>query len=548
MFKTATFLFLLLVIALPAASNTFSFQGTFQADDQIQLFPFTVASNAAVVLKSLAYGGGVNSVPVTILAGGFDTFFSLYAGDGSQINTNDDGTCAQVHPGNSGCLDAYLAENLTAGAYTLALTQSGNTPKGNLSDGFVQEGQGNYTCPQGFCDVFGSQQNGQWAIEIDNVNRATQAPEPTTFVLGGVAILMLVFAKRMRWFANRSLLAGAALTSVAAFAQTVPLTQDAYFVPASPTNYGSATTVNVGGAAGAQALVQFDLTALPAGLTAANVSKATVTLFVSKVGAAGTVNVSVANGGWSEATVNGASGQPVPGAAIASGLAISSGNTYFQVDATAAVQSWISGAAVNNGFLVTPGGGGVNVAFDSKESTTTSHPASLEILLVDAGPRGATGPQGIPGAQGATGPQGVSGAQGATGAQGAFGAQGATGAQGVPGTRGAQGFVGPTGNTGAQGPAGPGLSDGWSLRTYDIPPGLAGAITIGCATGQVAVSGACGYGGFDTGLTTMRVSYSGVKPDDHKMWRCGFYNTDTVVRTLTYGVFCAPATGLQTAP
>jgi len=186
MSKTTIFVSLFLITALPAVGNTFSFQGSFFTDDQVQLFPFTVASNAGVVFKSLAYGGGVNSVPIAISAGGFDTFFSLFAGDGSQINTNDDGTCAQVHSGNSGCLDAYLAENLTAGAYTLALTQSGNTPNGDLADGFAQEGQGNYTCPQGFCDVFGSQQNGKWAIEMDDITTATRAPEPTTFVLGGV--------------------------------------------------------------------------------------------------------------------------------------------------------------------------------------------------------------------------------------------------------------------------------------------------------------------------------------------------------------------------
>ena len=524
MSKTTIFVSLFLVTALPAVSNTFSFQGSFFTDDQVQLFPFTVASNAGVVFKSLAYGGGVNSVPIAISAGGFDTFFSLFAGDGSQINTNDDGTCAQVHSGNSGCLDAYLAENLTAGAYTLALTQSGNTPNGDLAAGFAQEGQGNYTCPQGFCDIFGSQQNGKWAIEMDNITTATQAPEPTTFVLGGVAILMLVLGRRTQWFTNRLLLAGLALTS-AAFAQTAPLTQDAYLVPGSPTNYGSATTMNVGGAAGAQALVQFDLTALPTGVTAANVSKATLTLFVGKVGAAGTVNVSVANGGWSEATVNGASGQPVPGAAIASGLAISSGNTYFQVDATAAVQSWISGTAPNNGFLVTPGGGGVNVAFDTKESTTTSHPASLEVVLVNAGPAGATGPRGSTGPTGATGPQGATGAQGATGTQGVAGARGATG---------------------TQGPAGPGLSDGWSIITADAAAGGAGSLTAGCPFGKVAISGSCGYSTLDSGITTVRVAYSGVDTD-HRSWRCSFYNTDTVKRTITCGVFCAPATAAQIA-
>ncbi len=89
--------------------------------------------------------------------------------------------------------------------------------------------------------------------------------------------------------------------------------------------------------------------------------------------------------------------------------------TYVYVDATAAVQSWLSGTT-NSGFIVTPNDSNINVAFDSKESTTTSHPATLSILLSSngpAGPTGATGASGV-GLVGATGRPGV----GATGAHG----------------------------------------------------------------------------------------------------------------------------------
>lgn len=198
---------------------------------------------------------------------------------------------------------------------------------------------------------------------------------------------------------NRLFLAticGLASIAGAASAQTVPLTQDAYVVPQSPTNFGSATTINVGGSNDAEALVQFDLTALGNGLSGANVSRATLTLFASKVGSAGSVNISVANGTWSEAMVSGTSAPPVPGAAVQSGVPIAGGNAYIYVDATAAVETWLNGAA-NNGFIITPVNG-VNVAFDSKESTTTSHPATLTVILTS------TGPMGPAGAKGATGP------------------------------------------------------------------------------------------------------------------------------------------------
>ena len=87
---------------------------------------------------------------------------------------------------------------------------------------------------------------------------------------------------------------------LAAMAQSAPLAQDSYVVPGSATNYGSATTMNVGGPNGAQALAQFDLTALPSGTTSAQIAKATLTLFLNKLGAAGTMNISVANGAWTE--------------------------------------------------------------------------------------------------------------------------------------------------------------------------------------------------------------------------------------------------------
>ena len=233
---------------------------------------------------------------------------------------------------------------------------------------------------------------------------------------------------------------------MAAFAQTVPLTQDSYVAtnPSTGTNYGTAVTMNAGGPNADQALVQFDLSALPAGTIGANISKATLTLFANKVGAAGTINISVANGAWTELGVNGANA-PVAAAAVASGVSVSTSSEYLYVDATAAVKNWLNGTT-NSGFIITPNDGTVLVAFDSKESATTSHPAMLTITLASSG---AAGPQGPQGPQGPAGPQGNAGAQGAQGPQGNPGAQGA---QGNPGSQGAQG---PQGNPGVQGPQGP---------------------------------------------------------------------------------------------
>lgn len=237
---------------------------------------------------------------------------------------------------------------------------------------------------------------------------------------------------------------GAALAGAAAFAQTVPLAQDAYVIPGDASNRGSAPVLNVGGAGGAQALVQFDLSTLPQGAT---VVAATLVLFANKTAAAGAVNVSVAASGWTESGVTG-NNVPGAGAAVANAVPAPMPGGYFHVDVTAAVQSWIAGSA-NFGFLITPVGG-VNVSFDSKESTTTSHQARLILVVGSVGPAGPTGPTGSPGL---TGP---------------------TGATGSPGLPGLPGLPGPPGATGATGPTGPTGAGGTGANPLGIPFSIAG--------------------------------------------------------------------------
>ncbi len=214
------------------------------------------------------------------------------------------------------------------------------------------------------------------------------------------------------------------------YGQVLTPLQDAYVVPGNGTNFGSATTVTVGSSA-SQGLVQFDLAHLPAGVSPGQVSQALFTLFLDHVGAAGTVSVYVANAPWTEAGVNGTNA-PAPGMAVATSVPVSTTNSYITVDATSAVQNWISGSP-NNGFLIIAGATGTNVQFDSKENTNTSHPATLSITLSSFGP---AGPTGATGAQGPIGLTGATGQTGATGAQGPIGLTGPAGPQGIPGAPG----------------------------------------------------------------------------------------------------------------
>ncbi len=197
------------------------------------------------------------------------------------------------------------------------------------------------------------------------------------------------FSSRLLWFGIGALV----FWQTAAWAQTAPLVGDAFIQPGGATNYGALIMVNVGGVAGFQGLVQFDLSMLPPGTTAANISAASLRLFVNKVGAPGSINVSVPIAAWSESTVNGLSG-PGVGHSVAGPVGVSVAGSYISIPITSQVQSWLNGEP-NNGLILTSATPGTNVTFDSKEGTSTSHPAALEIdLLGQPGPVGAQGPGG----------------------------------------------------------------------------------------------------------------------------------------------------------
>lgn len=200
--KTLLCLFFTVGLAVSSAGLTsnFSFEGTFLTDDQVQLFDFTLATDSTVSMVSWGYGGGTNANSQVIPAGGFDTYFTWFGSDGTQISTDDDCNGGPGNPRNRACLDAFAQVSLPAGSYILALTQSGNLPAGSLSDGFIEQGQGNFTANgpcTAFCDTFGNTDNGSWAVDILNVTSATEVgvpstPEPSTWVLsiGGMALLL----------------------------------------------------------------------------------------------------------------------------------------------------------------------------------------------------------------------------------------------------------------------------------------------------------------------------------------------------------------------
>lgn len=337
-----------------------------------------------------------------------------------------------------------------------------------------------------------------------------------------------------RVFLLWAVLFGAGLPAVAVEATLVA---DAHVNSALPgANSGAISNLKVGG--GYTALLQFDLSTLPAGTTGAQVSRAILRLYCNRVDVAGQVSVQAVNQAWGESTVTYGTMPSLGGGAQV--VAVSQVGAYVTVDVTALVQGWMGASGTNDGLALTSGA--AVVQFDSKENDLTGHAAALDVELVTAGPAGATGPAGPAGAQGPAGPVGATGPAGPAGVPGSSGAQGSPGlgyrgaysasttygvgdvvlwqgssytsllgsnlghepdldsalwgvlsSQGPAGATGAQGVTGLQGPVGQAGPAGPQGSTG-PAGSMGLP-GPAGPVGPQGALGPAGATGAQGAAG-----------------------------------------------------
>src|SRR6202051_3003520 len=111
----------------------------------------------------------------------------------------------------------------------------------------------------------------------------------------------------------------------------------------STTNFGTLVNRYVGN--GITALLQFDLSTLPAGVTASQVSRATLTVSVNRVNTGGTVSLSPVTSAWSEPAVTYAT-IPSIGASVNNFTAAAAGQ-YVTLDVTSLVQGGVTTPATN---------------------------------------------------------------------------------------------------------------------------------------------------------------------------------------------------------
>jgi hypothetical protein len=295
-------------------------------------------------------------------------------------------------------------------------------------------------------------------------------------------------------------LAGLLSAALPVFGVEATLVADAHVNSARPTvNSGAISNLNVGN--GYTALLQFDLSTLPAGTTAAQVSRATLRLYCNRADTPGSVSVQQVGTAWGEYSVT-FSTMPSLGSVVQT-IPVNQAGVYVAVDVTALVQGWITAPATNNGLALTSGTAAVQ--FDSKENDLTGHAAVLDVALVSGGSGGAVGPAGP---AGPTGPMGLAGLAGATGAAGPTGPAGPEGPQGAAGlnyqgtytvgvvyalhdvvTFDGASYVSLTGGNEANTP---GVTSQWGVLT---PQGLAGAAGPAGPQGPAGAQGPAGSAG-----------------------------------------------------
>ena len=220
----------------------------------------------------------------------------------------------------------------------------------------------------------------------------------------------------------------------------LPPTDDSFTNSNSPTtNFGNNTVLKLDGTVGKNIYVRFDLSKLPVGTVGSQVSRASLVLFPDTLTTAGAFDVFRVTSGWTEAAITFNNAPTRAATADVTGISVNIVNSFLSVDITTLVRNWMDGVLPNNGLVLVPSPGSmINVFFDSKEGTATSHAPQLLVFLQNQGPMGPPGPQGPAGQTGPTGatgpagPQGASGPAGPTGPQGAAGPPGPIGPQGPP--------------------------------------------------------------------------------------------------------------------
>jgi MYXO-CTERM domain-containing protein len=178
----------------------------------------TLASPGTLTLQTWGFGGGTNAAKTVIPAGGFDPLVAVFMGTGLSA-TFVEGTSDILsnYPPSAGCPpagtvtigsvagncgDVFMALSLSAGTYTVVLSDAAYIPNavfsgaGTLDDGFFDLTGGAFQT----CLADGSaciDDTANWALDV-SVSGSSATPEPAAWGMAGLGLLGLAAVARLR--------------------------------------------------------------------------------------------------------------------------------------------------------------------------------------------------------------------------------------------------------------------------------------------------------------------------------------------------------------
>lgn len=212
--------FMLSVACLLSATarGDISDTGTLASPESVFEQTFTLTASDTVTIETWGFGGGTNAANNVIPAGGFDPLIGLFAGSGPSAQIVTDGfgnpladadnllnspwsfvgNCPNAGTvaigANNDCGDDRMVTSLSAGTYTLLLSDANYVPNavfdnGTLSEGFMDLTGGAFqTCDPGSNACITT--NGNYAVDIVGAHVVAPTPEPSAVIPGTLLMLL----------------------------------------------------------------------------------------------------------------------------------------------------------------------------------------------------------------------------------------------------------------------------------------------------------------------------------------------------------------------